>query len=129
MRITAKRTDWKVLEMSSPYKIDFSIRFTAEQFGKITCGLVPEEMEDKWFIFFENDWLFFHRSWTGHMTYKLRITRDEQEEDYSIKEFWVERDDSIYSNTDDAKAIQIVLLLIANGLLGQDNRDCMLHTS
>jgi len=123
MRIKATRADWKVLEMSQPHKIDFSIPFTEEQFEELTCGLIPEEMEDKWFIFFEEDWLYFHRSWTGTMTYKLRINRYEMEKEYSIKEFWAERDDTIYSNTDDTKDIQIVLLLIANGLLGLDYRE------
>jgi len=32
-------------------------------------GLVPEEIEDKWFIYWEDDTLFFHRSWTGNCIY------------------------------------------------------------
>lgn len=36
-------------------------------------GHIPEEMEDKWFVFFEQDWLYFHRSWTGICIYALRL--------------------------------------------------------
>ena len=34
-------------------------------------------MEDKWFIYFENDKLYFHRSWTGSCIYILEIERSE----------------------------------------------------
>ena len=30
--------------------------------------------EDKWFIYWENDTLFFHRSWTGVCVYIVRFT-------------------------------------------------------
>jgi hypothetical protein len=29
------------------------------------AGFVPREMEDKWFVFSEEPWLFVHRSCTG----------------------------------------------------------------
>jgi len=29
-------------------------------------------MEDKWFIFLEDDWLYLHRSWTGTCVYKVQ---------------------------------------------------------
>jgi hypothetical protein len=35
----------------------------------ISCGCIPREMEDKWFILMEEDRLRFHRSWTGILVY------------------------------------------------------------
>lgn len=32
---------------------------------RLKRGFVPVQMEHKWFIYFEGDWLRFHRSWTG----------------------------------------------------------------
>ena len=33
---------------------------------QIRAGHIPEMMEDKWFIYWQDDRLFFHRSWTGY---------------------------------------------------------------
>jgi hypothetical protein len=47
--------------------------YTHADFEKIKRGLIPEEMEDKWFIFFEEPWLYFHRSWTGSGVYGAKF--------------------------------------------------------
>ena len=39
----------------------------------LKTGLVPKEMEDKWFIYYEHPRLFFHRSWTGQPVYRLTL--------------------------------------------------------
>ena len=53
----AERRHWKIKlsDISQPKQINFSMQFTEEQFDKITNGLIPEEMEDKWFIYFEEN--------------------------------------------------------------------------
>ena len=33
-------------------------------------------MEDKWFIFYEEPWLYLHRSWTGAGIYGVRFQSD-----------------------------------------------------
>ncbi len=43
---------------------------------KMRRGLVPQQMEDKWFIFWERDALYFHRSWTGHCIYVVRFVNE-----------------------------------------------------
>jgi ADP-ribosylglycohydrolase len=73
-------------------------------------------MEDKWFIFFENNCLFMHRSWTGFGIYKACITKNDK--GYSFKELWVERNQEKYKNEDDQSDIKIFLDLIAGSLLG-----------
>jgi hypothetical protein len=30
-------------------------------------------MEDRWFIYYEEPWLFIHRSWTGHCIFHVRF--------------------------------------------------------
>lgn len=39
----------------------------------IKKGHLPKQMEDKWFMFFENNKLFIHRSWTGFCIYIVDI--------------------------------------------------------
>ncbi|NWJ51326.1 MAG: ADP-ribosylglycohydrolase family protein [Bacteroidetes bacterium] len=78
-------------------------------------------MEDKWFIFYENDYLFFHRSWTGFGLYKAQIIKEQV--GYSIHEFWAERNQEKYSNKDDNTDIETFSFLIAQGLLEIDVRE------
>ena len=116
----AERRHWKIKlsDISQPKQINFSMQFTEEQFDKITNGLIPEEMEDKWFIYFEENWLYFHRSWTGWGQYKVRISKENNEKKYSIKEFYVERDPLRYKCVDDDIDIERLCNIILYGLLG-----------
>ena len=118
MKEIATKSSWQNHPIDNPKRIDIDLQFTAEQFSKLTYGLIPVEMEDKWFIFFENDWLYFHRSWTGFGFYKAQII--EQQEVYTINEFWAERNQEKYSNEDDKIDIEVFSFLIARGLLGID---------
>jgi hypothetical protein len=43
-------------------QLDYSAEFTPEEFAKIAEGLIPEEMEDKWYIHLEDNALYFNRS-------------------------------------------------------------------
>lgn len=49
--------------------IPFDRRFTAEELERVKLGVIPQEMEDHWSIFFEKGWLYFVRSWTGYTAY------------------------------------------------------------
>ena len=51
--------------------------------------LVPHEMEEKWFIFYVDGWLCFHRSWSGFGIHQAQLCKEQQ--GYSIKEFLVEK--------------------------------------
>ena len=116
----ATKTKWQNHPIDNPKKIDFSIHFDDKQFEKLKRGLIPQQMEDKWFIFFENDWLYFHRSWTGLGLYKAQLIKEQ--DGYSIKEFWTERNQEKYKNEDDNTDIENISFLIARGLLGIDVR-------
>ena len=62
----ATRTSWKTLPLpEARVAVDFTASCTKEEFQRIRRGLIPREMEDKWFIFYEEPWLYLHRSWTG----------------------------------------------------------------
>src|SRR5262249_61512865 len=65
MRI-ATRSDWKTQPMPAENeRIALERDYSIEEFDRLRAGLVPQEMEDRWFIYFEDPWLFLHRSWTG----------------------------------------------------------------
>lgn len=118
MRETATRSTWKNIPIDKPVRIEISMSFTEKQFSLLKTGLIPRQMEDKWFVFFEDDWLYFHRSWTGHEIYRANIIRNG--EGYAIREFLAERNTEKYSNEDPAIDIENFSFIIGRGLLGYD---------
>jgi hypothetical protein len=73
-------------------------------------GVLPQEMEDKWFIYWENDALYFHRSWTGFCIYVARFTT--QGECHRMIEADVNRDPEQYGQTSDERDAQMISYLI-----------------
>jgi ADP-ribosylglycohydrolase len=121
MNEIATKTTWKNFPIDNPKEIAIDLHFTDKQFSKLTKGLIPQAMEDKWFIYFENEELCFHRSWTGFGIYRTKLKKEEN--GYSIKEFWAERNKEKYQNEDDNSDIENFTFLIARGLLGIDVRE------
>jgi hypothetical protein len=73
----ARRGDWKTLPMpASRATIAIDRRFSAEEMRRIRRGVIPEQMEDKWFAFFEDGKLCLHRSWTGYCIYVATFEAD-----------------------------------------------------
>lgn len=69
-----KKSDWKNIDM--PELNEFFIlkrKLTSQDIELIKKGHLPKQMEDKWFMFFENNKLFIHRSWTGFCIYIVDI--------------------------------------------------------
>jgi len=114
----ATRSTWQNIPIDQPLRIGVNLHFTEKQYSRLKMGLIPHQMEDKWFIFFEDDWLYFHRSWTGHEIYRANIIKENQ--GYAIREFWAERNTDKYSNKDAAVDIESFSFIIGRGLLGYD---------
>jgi hypothetical protein len=87
----ATRNSWNILPPpATRTDLGFAESYTPSEFERIKRGLIPLEMEDKWFIFFEEPWLYFHRSWTGACIYGVRFERSPV--GASSVESWVSRD-------------------------------------
>jgi len=118
MKETATKETWNNIPIVNPKRIDIDLFFTDKQFSKLKNGLIPQQMEDKWFIYYENEWLYCHRSWTGNGIYKAKLNK--VIDGYTIKEFWAERNQENYQNEDDNTDIDTFSFLMARGLLGID---------
>jgi ADP-ribosyl-[dinitrogen reductase] hydrolase len=118
MNEIATKETWKNIPIDNPKRIDIDLLFTDKQFSKLKNGLIPQQMDDKWFIYYENEWLYFHRSWTGNGMYKAKMKK--VSDGYSVTEFWAERNQEKYKNEDDNTDIETFTFLIARGLLGID---------
>jgi hypothetical protein len=96
---TATRNSWKALQApDSREKLLFEASFDDAQFRVLREGVVPKAMEDKWFIYFQEDWLHFHRSWTGAEIYALRLER--AGDGWHVTDSWVNRDPNQYKASD-----------------------------
>ena len=83
----AIRTSWKTKPIPSQrIPLNLSLEFSHSAGQRMELGFVPEDMEDRWFIFNENDWLYFHRSWTGTCIFGVRLEKDDKT--VHIKEAW-----------------------------------------
>jgi hypothetical protein len=116
---TAKSTDWKTEALPEKRTtIPLSRIFSAGEMDRIRQGLVPEEMEDKWFIYGAEDTLYFHRSWTGYCIYVVRFADEGRA--WRMVEADVNRDPSQYNETDDESDLEMISYLIDVLLLRQD---------
>ena len=84
----------------------------------IRRGVVPQQMEDKWFIYWQHDTLFFHRSWTGNCIYVVRFVAEG--DTARMVEAKVNRDTEQYTETDDEADVQLISYLVDVLLLRRD---------
>ena len=70
----ATRTSWQTLPPPDEReRLVVSEIFSDAAGDRMRGGHVPVDMYDRWFIYFENGWLHFHRSWTGAHIFALRL--------------------------------------------------------
>src|SRR5437867_1212212 len=76
-RKEATRNSWGKLDFGGSFvPIPWRDSFTDSQFALIRSGAIPDDMDDRWFCFFEDPQLFIHRSWTGICVYKVRFAQE-----------------------------------------------------
>ena len=88
----ATRGDWKIEPMpDARAAIAYTRGFDSTEHTRLIRGIVPEEMEDKWFVFYEASWLWFHRSWTGFGISAEQYRETDDAYDSEVLSFLVER--------------------------------------
>lgn len=85
-------------------------RLTDAEMKQIRRGFIPEQMEDKWFIFWRNNVLSFHRSWTGHCMYQVTFEKDLK--GWYMLTAVVNRDPAQYQETDNARDAERIQYLV-----------------
>ena len=70
----ANRSDFKTKPFPAKHAtISLDRVFSNSEMDRIGNGCVPQQMEDKWFIYWDKDELYFHRSWVGFCIYIVRF--------------------------------------------------------
>lgn len=112
----AKKTDWAIEPLPSKRtRIALDRRFSPKEMTLIQAGFVPEEMGQKWFIFWEDDRLFCHRSWSGFCVYIVHFVAEG--DSWKMVRADVNRDPEQYTETDDDYDAANISGLIDNFLL------------
>jgi hypothetical protein len=96
--------------------IDFACDEAAYQ--ELRNGLLPEDMEDKWFVYWDDPWICFHRSWTGLFVYKIRFEKNGHER--RAVEAFVNADPSEFQASDPAHEAKLLRWIIEAVVLERD---------
>lgn len=97
--------------------VDIDGGYSREELAAMSMGFVPQSRADKWFIYFEGEWLNFHRAATGSCIFRMHLVPDD--DGYRATQLIANREASQYRGTDDAYDVQLVAYLVDHLLLGR----------
>ena len=72
----ATKAAWKNFSIENPVRVEIDLHFTMQEYTKLIQDRIPLRMEDKWFVYHDQDSLYFHRSWTSDGVYKAKLTKE-----------------------------------------------------
>jgi len=106
-----KKSDFTTIDLPQQHRtVRLDRTFSPAEMQQIQLGLYPQEMEDKWFIYWQDNTLFFHRSWTGFCVYVVRFAADG--ETFRMIEADLNRDPQQYTETSDGRDAAMISYLI-----------------
>jgi hypothetical protein len=112
--------DYENTLIETPKKVQIgdirAFGYDQEHIDIIKKGFIPKTTEDKWYIYSKDNWIYFHRAWTGQRIYEVELKYINGS--YIVDDFIVERNIEKYNNTDDEYDLSILHVLIDYGLLG-----------
>ncbi len=74
---------------------------------KILTGHKPGDMDDKWFIYSEEGWVYFVRSWTGHHIFAFKL-EGSSDGGAKVVASWVNANTEQYNSPGKQVDIQII---------------------
>ncbi len=114
----AHRHSHSIREDPGPMEpIPFRDHFTPDEVRRLRLGLVPMEMEEKWFVYCEDDTLYFHRSWTGYCLYTVRL--EAEGDGYGVAEARVATEPDKYRRSTDEYECALLRVLVRDLLLDE----------
>ena len=109
--MAATRDSWKTMPLPAAREVLALDRtYSAFEFDRLKEGEVPRRMEDKWFVFYEEPWLYLHRSWTGFSVYQVQF--EPAAAGARVAEVLVNRDSEQYRGTDGTRDALLLSVLL-----------------
>ena len=116
--MNAKADSWEREPFVDGVPIPLELSIHKGQIERINRGVIPEAMEDKWFIYFEEPYLYLHRSWTGQPVYRLKF--DTIDNGYTVSEALLSSDLAEKMKDELDCQGQLACFLVSNLLLGKN---------
>jgi hypothetical protein len=70
----ANQDSWEILPLpANRISLGFTAAYDDSEAERMRQGFIPRQMEDKWFIYFKEGWLYFYRSWTGVCIFGVQL--------------------------------------------------------
>jgi len=115
----ATSSSWKNLPFGECVAIPYQASYTEAQFSRLIEGFIPKTAHDRWFIYYDEPHLFFHRSSTGQPVYRvtLKLTVDGAE---TIETLYSKKQAEKFGVEPEYSA-RLIDALICNLLLGQEH--------
>jgi len=114
----ASRNSWTSRPPPSKWEaLEYKAKFSTSEFSKISRGIIPSGIDDKWFVYCENLSVYFHRSQTGHCIYKVDFARTLG--GYSARRAWVNAVPSEYKQQDRGYDTRMLHFVIRGVVLGE----------
>ena len=98
-KIKATKDSWKILPMKNNIKeLDINIVFSSEEIELIKLGHIPFEMEDHWFMYFDekDNTINYYRSWSGLPVFRGYLDPDKN----NIFKLEISLEKEVYSGRD-----------------------------
>ena len=113
---TATADDWKTTPMpddpNEVSELPFDFDISAEAMNIIRKGHIPEAMEDHWFMYCDDEYIRYFRSWTGICAFEAHYKK--KGDDYHVDKLRINHAQAQYgSDGDEASAALFCHLLIA----------------
>jgi len=69
-----KKSDLRAVDMPETFEVATMNRsLSEEEYQALVFGFIPRDMDDRWCLYLQDDWVYLHRSWTGHCIFKLKL--------------------------------------------------------
>lgn len=112
----AKRGDFpaSILMPTLNKTVQLNVGFSKQQMEKIMYGVIPLDMDDRWFVYYVKDeeTLYLHRSWTGFCIYMVKFKKVDN--GFAAVNVVVNTDPEQYTCSEDAHEKNICLDLVNN---------------
>jgi hypothetical protein len=96
------KESWKNLPLPKKREpLHFTALYTDARAEDVLMGHLPEDMDDRWFIYSDDGWIYFLRSWTGACIFAMKL--DGSPAGVRVVDSWASRETSEHTSTDAAQ--------------------------
>jgi hypothetical protein len=112
----ASASSWKREPFVEGVALAYRAEFSDAQFERLRGGLIPARMEDRWFVYYDEPFLYWHRSASGKPVYRIEFAF----ENGAARVIDAQISKALGANEAELKHQALMLdFLISNLLLGQ----------